>query len=194
MYMNKVKIALTLLSVAIVIAPLLGVTYIYRDNLLGLVLPPQIKSMISGGGDSNSNSDGSQLSQTLSQFQMPQPVGQPQYNPDTGAFSYPFNVTNPLSTPISLTQLSAEIVSTQGNVPLGNVSINQPINIDPGANSIVNLTGTLNQDTVNQLTSQLSNGTNLSSLNIGLQNVNVDIDGITVHMNQINAGEIPSLG
>jgi LEA14-like dessication related protein len=99
-----------------------------------------------------------------------------------------------LSTPISLTQLSAEIVSTQNNVPLGNVSINQPINIDPGANTIVNLTGTLNQDTVNQLTSQISNGTNLSSLNIALQNVNVDIDGITVHMNQIKAGEIPSLG
>ena len=38
--MNKVKIALTILTIAITVGPLLGVVYIYRDNLVGLVLPP----------------------------------------------------------------------------------------------------------------------------------------------------------
>ncbi|MCL4430281.1 MAG: hypothetical protein M1167_05970, partial [Chloroflexi bacterium] len=47
--MDKVKAALTVLTVAIVVAPLLGVVYIYRDNLLGLVLPPQINDAKNGG-------------------------------------------------------------------------------------------------------------------------------------------------
>ena len=46
--MDKVKIALTILSIAIVIGPLAGAAYVYRDNLLGLVVPPQVKSLVSG--------------------------------------------------------------------------------------------------------------------------------------------------
>lgn len=42
--MDKVKIALTILSIAIVIGPLVGVAYVYRDNLLGLVVPPKLRA------------------------------------------------------------------------------------------------------------------------------------------------------
>ena len=76
--MDKVKIALTILSVAIVVGPLIGIAFVYRDNLLGLVVPPQIKSLINGG-DSNG------LTSVGSQFQMPTLVGDPQYNAQTGA-------------------------------------------------------------------------------------------------------------
>ena len=54
--MDKVKIALTMLSILIVIGPLAGVAYVYRDNLLGLVVPPQIKSLVSGGDSTGSQS------------------------------------------------------------------------------------------------------------------------------------------
>jgi preprotein translocase subunit SecD len=120
---------------------------------------------------------------------LPQAVGQPQYNPATGAFSYPFNFTNPLSTQLSISQLSAEVVSGN-NVTLGNVSIN-PINIAPGASAIINATGTLSQNEVNQLEAQYQSG----SLNVSLENVNVDVGGISVHINQIsNIGSIPNIG
>ncbi len=38
--MEKIKIALTIISIAIVIGPLAGIALIYRNNLADLVLPP----------------------------------------------------------------------------------------------------------------------------------------------------------
>jgi hypothetical protein len=183
--LNKVKIALTLLSIGIIVGPLAGIMYVYRDNLVGLVFPPQVQSLLSGGG--SSGSQGSQLSQDLSDFKLSQSGEQLQYNPSTGVISYPFNFTNPLNTPISFDQMSAEVVSGN-NVSLGTLSI-QPTTIAPGANEIINATGNLSQSAISQL-AQNSGATNL---NIGLENVNVDVGGVKVHINQINNfGSIPT--
>ena len=46
--MEKVKIALTLLSIAIVVGPLAGMAFIFRDNLAGLVFLPEINSIVNG--------------------------------------------------------------------------------------------------------------------------------------------------
>jgi hypothetical protein len=107
-------------------------------------------------------------------------VGQPQYDSATGAFSYPFNFTNPLTSQISINQFSAEVVG-ENNALLGNVSI-QPINIAAGASGIINATGTLSQSAINQLEAEYQSG----NLNISLENVNVNVGGVNVHINQIN--------
>jgi len=44
--MDKVKTALTLVSIAIIVGPIAGAVFLYRDNLLGLVVPPQVKSLL----------------------------------------------------------------------------------------------------------------------------------------------------
>lgn len=180
--MNKVKFALTLLSIGIIVGPLAGVLYVYRDNVVGIILPPQLENMLTGKG-----SAGSQFSQDLSNFKLPQSAGQLQYNPDTGAISYPFNFTNPLTTQISFDQMSAEVVGENG-VPLGNVST-QPTTIAPGANVTLDATGNLNNSTV----SQLAQNSGVTNLNISLENVNVDVGGVKVHINQVsNFGSIPT--
>ena len=173
--MDKVKIALTILSILIVIGPLAGITYTYRDNLLGLVVPPQIKSLVSGG-----NSTGSQ---SQPQFQTPQIVGQPQYNAQTGAFALSFNFTNPLTNGISIDNLSAEITSADYSVSLGNISLSQPINIASGETSIINISGILSPQAISQLEAQ---NPGVNGINISLENLNVEIAGITVHMDQVN--------
>jgi len=96
--MNKVKFALTMLSIAIIVVPVAVAVYIYRDNLEGLVLPRQFQNMINGA------LSGSKSPSSLANLQVPQAIGSPQYDPATGTFSYPFNVTNPLSTQIQLKQ------------------------------------------------------------------------------------------
>ena len=172
--MDKVKIALTMLSILIVIGPLAGVAYVYRDNLLGLVIPPQVKSLVSGG-----NSAGSQ---SQPQFQTPQLVGQPQYNAQTGAVTVSFNFTNPLTNQISIDQLSAEVISEDG-VSLGNISINQQIQMTPGETSTINVSGILNQNAISQFEAQ---NPGVSGINISLANLNVDVAGVNVHMDQVN--------
>jgi len=188
---DRVKFALTILSIMIIVVPLVVEVYVYKDNLEGLVLPPQIKDLMNGGNSKSSGSSTdpqSSASSSLPNFQMPQPVGQPQYDPATGAFNYPFNFTNPLSTQLSLTQLSAQVVTEDGT-PIGNISIPQTISIAPGANSIITVVGNLNTEEVNQLAAQYQSG----NLNIALNNVNVVVGGVSIHMDHIDAGSISDL-
>ncbi|MGA2682683.1 MAG: hypothetical protein ABSF44_12885 [Candidatus Bathyarchaeia archaeon] len=187
--MDKVKVALTVLSIMIIIVPLVAEVYAYKDNLLGLVLPPQMKNLMNGGGNSGTSAGPqSSASPSLPNFQIPQPAGQPKYNPTTGAFTYPFNFTNPLSTEISFDHLSAQVVTEDGT-SLGNISMPQTISIPPGANSVINASGNLNPDAVNQLAAQNTGG----NLNIALNNVNVDVGGVLVHIDHIDAGSISNL-
>ncbi len=173
--MDKVKFALTILSILIVIGPLAGAAYVYRDNLLGLVVPPQIKNMISGGDSTGP--------QSQPEFQTPQLVGQPQYNAQTGAFTVSFNFTNPLTNEVSIDNLSAEVQSEEGGFSLGNISLNQPIQITPGETSIINVSGILNQATISQLEAQ---NPGVNGINISLENLNADVAGVNVHMDQVN--------
>jgi hypothetical protein len=184
--MDKLKIALTLLSIAIVVGPIAGVVLVYKDNLPGLVLPPQIQGLVERD---NSSPTVTQPSEILPQFQMPQPVGEPKYNSQTGEFVYPFNFTNPLDTKISFDQLSADVSLGNGQT-LGTISLDQPINIDPGASEVINATGIMSQDSINQLVAQYGNN-NLD--NIVLNNVNVTVGGVNVFIPHIDAGSIPGL-
>ncbi len=187
MSMDKVKVALTVLSIALIVIPIGVELFIYKDNLPGLVLPPMIQNQVS---PNNNSGNGTQVEeQSLPDFQPPQPVGEPQYNPNTGAFNYPFNFTNPLSTEISIDQLSAT-VSGPNNQILGNISIIEPISIEPGANAIIDVTGNLNQDSVNQILALYSNS-NLQDLS--LNNVNVTVGGVNIHLDHVDAGSISQL-
>jgi len=196
--MNTVKIALTLLTIAITVGPLVYVVFIYRDNLIGLVLPPQFANLGQNLGQnmSNGNSSGnplsSQLNITGSNFQMPKLVSNPQYNPDTGEFSLSVNVTNPLTNELSIDQLSVQIQSKDNNALVGNISIPQPINIQPGESSIINVTGIMPQDMFNQISGQ--NTGNIDVNNIILKNLNVVVGGIKIHFDEIDPSSIQSLG
>jgi len=173
--MDKVKIALTVLSILIVIGPLAGAAFVYRDNVVGLVVPPQVKSLVSGGDSTGS--------QSQPQFQPPQLVGQPQYNAQTGAFTVSFNFTNPLTNEVSIDKLSAEVQSEEGGVSLGNISLNQPLQITPGETSIINVSGVLSQAAISQFEAQ---NPGVNGINISLANLNVDVAGVNVHMDQVN--------
>lgn len=195
--MNTVKIALTLLTIAIIVGPLVYVVFIYRDNLVGLVLPPQFANLGQNLGQnmSNGNSSGNPLSSlniTGSNFQMPKLVSNPQYNPDTGEFSLSVNVTNPLTNELSIDQLSVQIQSKDNNTLVGNISIPQPINIQPGESSIINVTGIMPQDMFNQISGQ--NTGNIDVNNIILKNLDVDVGGVKIHIDEIDPSSIQSLG
>jgi hypothetical protein len=176
--MDKVKIALTVLSIVIIVGPIASVVFAYRDNLLGLVVPPEVNSLVNGNF-------------TGSQFQPPMPVGEPQYNPETRTFTFPFNFTNPLKNEISIDQLSAKVKCKDNNALLGNISINEPIKIGPGETAIINATGSLSQDAINQLKAQYSGSSNI---NVAFENLDVVVGGVKVHLDELDAGSIPLPG
>ncbi len=193
--MNKLKIALTLLTVAIVVGPFAYVAIAYRDNLIGLILPPQFSNLAKSMGQDSEQNPSSPSSNPInitgSNFQVPELVGTPQYDPVTGDFSLAINATNPLPNEISVEQLSVEIQSKDGSGLVGNISIPQQINIQPGESSIINVEGFIPQELYNQINAQ--NTGNIDINNIVLKNLDVTVGGVKVHLDQVDPASIQSM-
>lgn len=175
--MNKLKIFLTLLTVAITVIPIASVVLAYQDNLLGLVIPPEVMNMANGSS-----------SVVNSQFQPPQSVGDPQYNPETKTATFTFNFTNPLSTPITINTLEAGIVSHDDGTFLGNVSIDKPLILAPGQTADITALGKLSDQAINQI-ERLHPSQNY--INIDFSNLNVDMAGVKIQVDRQNIGNIP---
>jgi hypothetical protein len=175
--MEKIKIALTILSIAIVIGPLVGVALIYRENLAGLVLPPEIKNAANGQVGGVAASD----------LVAPSLASPPQYNPNTGALTVAFNFTNPLTNPISVEQFSADIKSKDNNLPLGNITLTQPISIGPGGTGIIDVAGNLSPELINQIKAQYQDSGNV---NVIIENVNALVGGVHFHVDSLDLGQI----
>jgi hypothetical protein len=177
--MNKVKIALSVLTILLTIGPFLGVVYVYRDNLIGVVLPPETP-----GSYSITNSDLSHLNFTTLQSMQPiKPLGSPTYNASTGAFSYALNFTNPLPQDLSLDCFSADIKTSTGQL-LGTISIPDAINVSPGQSAVIDIAGNINQQVLNAYKEQYGNYAQIT-----VENLTVGVGGISLHLD-----EIPGLG
>jgi hypothetical protein len=191
--MKKLKIFLTLLSVAIIVVPVAFEVLLYRDNLLGLIVPPEMINLFNGH---SRNSDGgslisgnSDISSLLnSGFELPQLVGSPQYNPDTNTLSLIFNFTNPLETSIAVDKLEAGIISHDGGVFLGNVSLSKPLRLEPGQTLDITVLDVFSPETINYFK---TNVIDQNSINVDFVNLNVDVAGITVQVDRQNIGNIP---
>ncbi len=188
--MNKVKIFLTLLTIAITVTPIVVEVLLYHDNLLGLVIPTEISDLITGD-DSNSNSvgNGNVFDRLLnSQFELPQLTGEPKYNPETRTLLATFSFTNPLQTPISIDRLSSGIVSHNDGFFIGNLTIDKPIRLDPGQTADIPTATLLSNDALSYLKNKSENQ---GSINLDLVDLNVDLAGIQVQLDKQNVGDIP---
>jgi hypothetical protein len=176
--MNKLHLALTVLTVAIIVLPIIGVVYAYRGNLVGLVLPPELESLASGN-------------YSTSRFQPPTPAGQPTYDPATNTVTFSFTFTNPLENTIELENLSANVICKDDGFLLGNVSVNQPITIAPGKTGTINASGCWTQGALDYFKAYHS-GPEDDDINVSLENLNVNVAGIQMHMDELaDAGWVP---
>jgi len=188
--MNKVKIFLTLLTIAVTVTPIVVEVLLYHDNLLGLVIPTEISDLITGD-DNNSNSvgNGNVFDRLLnSQFELPQLTGEPKYNPETRTLLATFSFTNPLQTPISIDRLSSGIVSHNDGFFIGNLTIDKPIRLDPGQTADIPTATLLSNDALSYLKNKSENQ---GSINLDLVDLNVDLAGIQVQLDKQNVGDIP---
>jgi hypothetical protein len=187
--MNKVKILLTLLTIAITVTPIVVEVLIYRDNLLSLIIPPEITDLINGDSNSSNSIGNNNVVNKLlnSQFELPKPVGDPQYDPETRTLSATFSFTNPLQTPISIDKVSSGIVSHDDGFFIGNLTIDEPIRLDPGQTADITITSILSDDAVDYLKDKAEDQ---DSINIDLIDLNVDLAGIQVQLDKQNIGDI----
>jgi hypothetical protein len=192
--MNKVKIILTLITIAIIVGPFAYVVIANGNNLVGLVLPPQFsnfgQSLGQNSGENPSFPSNNPINLTGSNFQVPQMVGTPQYDPVTGDFALAINATNPLPNKISVDQLSVQIQSKDNSGLVGNISIPTPINIQPGESAIINVEGVIPQQLYDQINGQ--NTGKIDVNNIILKNLDVTVGGIKLHLDQVDPASFQS--
>ena len=196
--MNKLKWSLRVITICCTILPLLFTVLVYQDNLMGLVVPPQITDAMSG--------DNQAIQEILPDFsdmfnEEPTFNDDFQFNPEDGTFSFSLNLTSPLDIPLPVNSFSLTVSDENGSI-LGTINLGDPLVLVPNQTSMISFEGTLSQELIELLqnsgmdpTNPDFNPENLEELgldldDIHLTNVNLDIGGIQLHIDELNSNEL----
>jgi hypothetical protein len=171
--MDKVKLLLTLVSIVIVAAPLLGVVLTYQDNLVGLFVPPEMAEMANSlmGGE---GTEGSGL-------EPPTMVGKPEYDPATRTFSVSFEFKNSFPLDITIKSLIGNIRCEEHRFHLGVASLSEPISIDAGETGTVTVLGTWTEEAITHFRNAHGDE---GLVNAFLTDLVADISGLQLELDQ----------
>lgn len=178
--MNKVRLALTLITVAITVGPILGVVLAYQNNLPGLIIPDKIDQIMSGLGSTNP--------QNIIQ---PGQAGTPdvQFDPASRTFTASFPFKNPLPVDTTIDSISGPIECDEHHFVLGDVSLKNPVSVKAGATATATVTGTWTDAAVNHFQTAHQGET---SVKISIVNPTIIVGGMTIKSSQpISIGAIP---
>lgn len=193
--MHALSVVLLLISIGTIIGPIGAVAIMYRDNLVQLVVPPQISNLINGNnnvmqdnGNNNNNNDNGNNNSGGGGLINPVFVGA-QINSEARTFTVTVNVTNSFSYDLTLNSINATVESSQDNYQLGTISLTTPVTILTNQTSAVTVSGAWTQDAENYV---LNNYGGATSIDVNLVNTTVDVNGIVIQETQpINVGNIP---
>ena len=101
--MNKLKWTLRTITICCALLPLLFTVVTYQDNLIGLLVPPQITDTLSGNDQA--------IQKILPDFSNMRNVEPTlnddfQFNPEDKTFKFSINLTNPLDTAVTFNSLN----------------------------------------------------------------------------------------
>jgi hypothetical protein len=181
--MQVVSIILVLITIGTVVGPVGAVAIIYRDNLVGLVITPQINDLMHGNGIlanniavSNNNQDDNSVGGGLV---MPTLVSSSVNNVDR-TFQVTVNVTNPLNDDLTINSITSDVECSQDHFQLGSISLASPVAIPSGQNSILTVSGYWTQDAENHIQTSHDGQTSIS---VYLINTSIDINGLIAQYN-----------
>jgi hypothetical protein len=190
--MQAVGIILILISIGTVVGPIAGVVVMYRDNLAGLVITPQINDLMNGGSGSGIMANDQAINNNNQDNYFGGNIVLPSFvsssvNQADRTFQVIFNVTNPLNYDLTVNSISSTVQCSQDHYVLGSISLANPVVIPSGQSSMLTISGYWTQNAENHI--QTSH-TGQTSINVELINTSVDVNGITVQ--ELNAVSIPS--
>ena len=176
--MQVVSIILVLITIGTVVGPVGAVAIIYRDNLAGLVITPQISGLMHGNGllannyaVSNNNQDDNSVGGGLV---MPTFVSSSVNSVDR-TFQVTVNVTNPLNDVLTINSISSNVECSQDHFQLGSISLANPVTIPSGQSSMLTISGYWTQDAENHIQTSHEGQTSIS---VDLINTSIDINGV----------------
>jgi len=167
--LNKVKLILTAITIAINVIPIVGILVMYQDNLPGLVVPPEIVDMLTDVANSED------------------PVGDitfvgSQYDAATRTVTLTFDVTNPLAYDLTVDSLSADVRCEAHGFPMGQLAIAAPVSLRAGESSRVEVVGTWTEEAVEHIQTEHAGA---HSIGIELVNASITVNGATVQTDEL---------
>ncbi len=131
--MRTLSVVLLLISIGTIVGPIGAVAFVYRDNLVQLIVPPQISNLTgginhimndSGNNNNNNNSDNGNNSNNnnsggVGGFIDPVFVSD-QINNETQTFTVTVNVTNNFGYDLTVNSINATVESSQKQLSIGN--------------------------------------------------------------------------
>jgi hypothetical protein len=168
--MNKLRLILTLVTVAIVAIPIVGVLLANQGNLMGLFIPPEVSEMaeelMSGGGP---------------EAPALEPVGEPQYDEASRTVTLTFQFKNTFPFDVTINSISGNVECAAHGFHLGTVTLDKPVSIDKDETKTLTLLATWTEEAISHFrTSHAGEET----VDANLVDLTVDVKGIQFTMNQ----------
>jgi hypothetical protein len=165
--MDRLRVALILVSIAIIVGPIAGTVLIYRDNLLGLVFPKEIGSP--------SNPSNSSILSPVSSYEPPQYINST-FDNVSRTFSITFNFTNPYPLALTVKSMSCNVECTAHHFGLGTASLASPVHMGSGQTVDVTMVGNWTEGAINHFQTD----------HAGAKTADVDLVGMTVDAGGVN--------
>jgi hypothetical protein len=185
--MQIISVVLVLISIGTILGPVGAVVIMYSDNLSALVVPPEIQGIMGGeggglfgGGNGGGNTMNGGNQGENGGLISPEFVDA-SFDVSSRTFTATANIRSGFDYALTVNSLSADVLATQDLYKLGTITLtNAPVTIPAGQTVQVTVSGSWTQETENHV---LSNYPGATSINVGLANMVIDVNGITVQMN-----------
>jgi len=193
--LQAIAVILLLITIGTTVGPVGAVVIMYRDNLPGLVVPPQVQELMSGNtailaqNVINDDSNGDQGTTDLGTigFVMPTFVSAT-VDATAKTFTVTVNVTDFLNYDLTLKTINATVVNSDDNNPIASIQLTDSQTIAAGQSALVTVSGKWTQAAEEYYISH----PNAESINVKLTDVAIDVNGVTVQTSQpIDIGTIP---
>ena len=163
--MDKIRLLLTLITLAIAVGPLAGVLIVYQNNLLGLIVPPELIKIMNGNFF------------TEKSFQPPKFVGS-QYDAASRTVTLTFNFSSPFN--MTFNSMSANVECAVHEVLLGHAALGKPITVRANETAMVTVTCTWTEDAISHFQSAHAGA---KSIDVDLVGLSINVKGINIQMN-----------
>jgi hypothetical protein len=178
--LDKVRLALILITLAITLGPIGGIVALNLNNPLALVIPPNLSEILRGSFFTNGSP------------QLPTPGGA-QYDAASRTVSLTFNFKNFFKFDMKINSMTADVECAFDNFPLGKATLKNPVTVRAGETTLITIACTWTDAAINHFQTQpVHSGQQETDVNlVGLV---IDMDGMTIQMSEpVRVAHVPFL-
>jgi hypothetical protein len=171
--LNRVRLILTAITIAINVVPIAGVLLMNQNNLLGLIIPPEINTIVN-----DVVAPKEQLGESLGNVTFVDS----HYDAASRMATLTFEFTNPLQFDMTVDSMSADVRCDEHDFPLGHAIINNPVAISAGETAEIDVAGTWTQDALQHF---LKAHAGAKKIDVELTEISVTVNGVSIQTDEV---------